>query len=101
MKDLLSKHHKVYFYVNDEMKLNFYEELKKLNVTFKNGKSLNVEDISNLMCIDHNFHVTYISYIVWVYSFYISDVLKVDYQKYKSNQDYIIKKCNECGIIMS
>lgn len=94
---LLKEYEDVRFYVTDEWKQDFYEQLMSLGAGFNSGNDITLESINTLMGVNRNRTVGYISNLVWYKSFFSQapTIIKVDYGKYRSGDDeYLITKPN-------
>lgn len=85
IKALLEKQERVWFYVSDEWKKDFYEELMSIDAKFVNGDEIMLQSLRSLMGVNVNGTVGYVSGFVWQQSFYSKSCvpIKVDYGKYR------------------
>lgn len=95
IKDLLERHEKVWFYLeeNEQTKLDFVNEVNSEG--FSDGSPLTRENISRIMSVNSNGHIAYVSAMAWAASFELgngstginhnfSKILKVDFAKYRN-----------------
>ena len=93
IKALLEKQERVWFYVSDEWKKDFYDELMSIDAKFVNGDEIMLQSLRSLMGVNVNGTVGYVSGFVWHQSFFSKSYvpMKVDYEKYRcGDEDYII-----------
>ena len=85
IKALLEKQERVWFYVSDEWKKDFYDELMSIDAKFVNGDEIMLQSLRSLMGVNVNGTVGYVSGFVWHQSFFSKSYvpMKVDYEKYR------------------
>ena len=90
--ELFLEHERIWFYVGEEWKEAFFEEILSRNARFQNGTLLKREDIGCFMGVGRDGTVGYVSYFVWYSSFGSPYArVKIDYRKYRLGaSDYII-----------
>lgn len=94
---LLKEQEHVRFYVTDEWKQDFYEELMSLGARFISGNNITLESISTLMEVGRDGTVGHISNMIWYNSFLSAKftTIKIDYGKYRSGDiEYQITQPN-------
>lgn len=85
IKVLLERQERVWFYVSDEWKKDFYDELMSIDAKFVNGACITLQSLRSLMGVNKSGTVGYVSGFVWQQSFYSKScvLIKVDYGKYR------------------
>ena len=88
VEELLGKYERVWFYVSEEWRETFYEELLKINARFRDGSCITHESIREFMGVGSDGTVGYVSYMIWYSSFENPSRgrIKVDYGKFRSSE---------------
>ena len=104
IRQLLLQHERVWFYLRDEeTEILFAQELNEMDAKYLNGNRIFPSNCSPIMSVHRDGRVAHLMIMIWNASFSpafknhsakeISNVLKVDYQKYRNGcDDYICKK---------
>ena len=97
IRELLDIHNRIWFWIEEDYKITFYEEIVSLGVTFINGDVVSLESIRHCMGIDRTeMKVGYVSNLVWFHSFGMDDSpLKVNYRRFREGENpYMISDVN-------
>ena len=97
MKTLFEEKERVWFWVTDEWKKDFYNELVEFGAMFNNGNPITLDSLGDIIGVWRDGKVGLVSYFVWDMSFGVTtlDVPRVDYGKYRRGmEDYMILTSN-------
>ena len=99
---LLNNNERVWFYISNDWKKLFYDEIVQYGAKFMNGTEITKDSIGTLMGIGRDKTVGYISNYVWYNSFYSDNsIIKVYYDKYKAGrEDFIVTEPNITPIVL-
>lgn len=101
MKKLLKQYSRVWFYIPEECRAAFAEELRSMHIPMMDGRELRTGDVGLLMGVSDR--AGYLSNLVWYCSFEKSDSpIKVHYGRYRAGEeDCVIKKPNILPVDLS
>ena len=96
IESLFEDNDRVWFYIPDEWKECFYNEITQVGAKFMDGSDITKDSIGTLMGIGKDKSVGYISNLVWYNTFFTDNAaVKVYYDKFKdASDDYLITEPN-------